>query len=388
MNISDEKYQQLLEYIQGELTWQEAGEIELWINDSDDNKEIYNSILKDYMYVRFSHRSDLISKERSREKINSQLRKSGSRLFYYSVAASIVILLGISSLFIFENISFDKEKVVVAENNIVPGEKKAVLYLSSGEKVDISDNNSLLKEVEGTEISIDSLKGITYKNRNTIESKKLVYNKVVVPRGGEYMATLADGTKVWLNAESELRYPVSFSAKNRVVFLKGEAYFDVTKDKNKPFIVSVNNFRLKVFGTEFNVNAYNINKIKTVLVEGAVGIRKKGTKKNSMLKPGQLGSMDMKSGIIEVKDVDVYKYVAWKNGDFVFVNERLESIMEKLSRWYDIKVFFQNEEVRDVMLSGDMKRYEDPKDFLYFVERSSDVRFKIKGKTVIISKKK
>lgn len=387
MGISEEKYKELLDFIHGELSESDAKKVELWINIDDENRQAYERILKDYMFVKFYNRSILIDKDNSYKSINGKLNKPVRKLHWYSVAASIIILLGISSLLIYDTISFKDDRSIVAPTKILPGKKKAVLYLSSGKKINISNENSTLKDVKGIDIKIDSLKGISYITNKEVKEANLIYNRVVVPRGGEYMATLADGTKVWLNSDSELRYPVDFTGDNRMVFLKGEAYFDVTKDKNKPFIVSIDDFRLKVFGTQFNVNSYDKDEIETVLVEGSVGLKKKGDAKENMLEPGQLGCMNINSGKVEIKNVDVNNYIAWKHGEFVFVNESLESIMEKLARWYDLEVFFQNEDCKHVMFSGNMRKYNNPEEFLFFIEKSSDVKFRVKGKTVILYSK-
>ena len=387
MNISDEKYKLLIDFILGELDFEQTQEIEQWINLNSENKNIYKNILREYMLVRFSCKDEFIDKDKSYSSINELLVKPRKNLFYYSIAASVVILLGIASLFVINNKTENTVLDPIAETKITPGGQKAVLYLSSGEKLNISDSNTSLNEIDGTSVLIDSLSGVSYKKKGKPEDKKLIYNKIVVPRGGEYSATLSDGTKVWLNAESELRFPVDFVGDKRVVYLKGEGYFEVAHDKNKPFILSVNDFRLKVFGTEFNVNAYNHDVIETVLVNGSVGLRKVGTGKEHLLKPGQLGSLEMGSGKVVVNDVDVSQYIAWKNGDFVFVNENLESIMTKLGRWYDVDVFYQNSECKELRFSGDMKRYDDIRDFLFFIEKSSDVKFRIKGRSIIIGKK-
>lgn len=387
MNVSDEKYELIISYILGELSDDEVKALELWINECSENKSIYEEILKDYMFVRFSHKDKLIDKDKSYTAISELLIKPRRTLFYYSVAASIIVMFAIGSLLVINNKSVDTVVDKVADTKILPGEQKAVLFLSSGEKLNVSDNNTSLKESDGTSVVIDSLKGVSYERKGNVLDKKLIYNKIVVPRGGEYSATLSDGTKVWLNAESELRFPVDFIGDKRVVYLKGEGYFQVAHDKNKPFILSINDFRLKVFGTEFNVNAYKKDIVETVLVNGSVGLHKVGADKQQMLKPGELGALDMESGHVTVSEVDVNQYIAWKNGDFVFVNEDLESIMTKLGRWYDLEVFYQNSECKELRFSGDMKRYDDIKDFLFFIEKSSDIKFRIKGRSVIIGKK-
>lgn len=190
------------------------------------------------------------------------------------------------------------------------------------------------------------IKCLFYDGAQVIESKKTLYNKIIVPRGGEFFLTLSDGTEVWLNADSELEYPVNFVADERAVKLRGEAYFKVKKDTTKPFRVTSGEYRLQVYGTEFNMNTYHQEEIQVVLVQGAVGFRANLSTPELRLKPNQLGVANELTGKTEIKEVDVYPYIAWKNQDVVFMNERLESIMEKIERWYDVNVFFQNDSLK------------------------------------------
>ena len=211
-----------------------------------------------------------------------------------------------------------------------------------------------------------------------------LFNRLVVPRGGEFMITLEDGTKVWLDAETELRYPTNFDAQNRVVYLKGEAYFEVAKMEGKPFVVKIDQMSVNVLGTKFNVNNREAGVVQTVLVEGSVKL--KSPRGEVLMEPNQKAEYHGGDEWV-VEEVDVSPYVAWKDGNFVFDNESLERIMNKLSSWYDVNVFYANEEVKNVKLTGDMMRYKDIQELLYFFEKISDVKFLIKNRTVTVSYK-
>lgn len=243
-----------------------------------------------------------------------------------------------------------------------------------------------LEERDGTALQVSENGQIAYhsgKDDKVAEEKgEDVMNRLLVPRGGEFSLTLADGTCVWLNAETELLYPVRFNGKQRVVQLKGEAYFKVAKNQDMPFLVQVGDVAVKVYGTEFNMNTYD--GVETVLVTGAVSMNQGN--REVMLKPNQKGVFDPSKGEILVENVNVLPYVAWKNGDFIFQNESLGSIMDKLSRWYGLEVFYQNGELRDVRLSGNLKRYKDVKELFHSFEKISDTHFKVQGNTVFISK--
>ena len=211
-----------------------------------------------------------------------------------------------------------------------------------------------------------------------------VMNRIEVPRGGEFSLELADGSQVWLNAESELRYPARFSGDKRAVYLKGEAYFSVATDSARPFVVEAEGVSVRVYGTEFNVSTQQEGRVETVLVRGAVGMRH--GEEEMRLEPNQLGVFVKADGSMRSQEVDVLPYVAWRTGDFVFKDETLESIMDKLARWYDLEVFFQNGDLRDVRLSGNLKRYKDVRELFRSFEKISEARFSVNGKTVVIGK--
>ena len=213
----------------------------------------------------------------------------------------------------------------------------------------------------------------------------MVYNTIDIPIGGEYQLVLADGTKVWLNADSKLRFPVSFTAERREVYLEGEAYFEVAKDSEHPFIVHISRGAIEVLGTGFNVRDYREEqKTVTTLVQGKVVYRsERQPGREIMLEPG-FQIKDEEGGSLQPRKVDVILYTGWKDGKYVFENATLEEIMQVLSRWYDIAVFYKREEVKKLHFTGDLERYKTINDFLEFMEIGGNVRFSIKGKTVLI----
>ena len=255
------------------------------------------------------------------------------------------------------------------------------------EQIQLTKSTQKIQEQDGSVLKIDSVMGVQYDSLSTKRAEKPIYNKIVVPRGGEYFVTLSEGTKVWLDADSELEYPVFFSGDFREVKLKGNAYFCVTKKNDKPFVVRAGEFSLKVYGTEFNVNAYDLQNIETVLVNGSIGFKANVSTPERMMAPNELAVSDSRTGLSEIHQVDIYPYIAWKNQNIVFVNERLESIMEKMARWYDVTVFFQDESLKDLRFDCNMRRYTDIRDLFFFLEKTSNARFALNGRTVVISKK-
>ena len=376
----------LIAFLSGELDEREEENVRVWLEASQENRNAYESLMKDYLRIRWVQEDVHIREEQAKKIIFSSLKKKRNLTPYYGVAASIAVLL-IVTLFFFirEDKQVVSEKLVVSE--IKPIQSKAMLVLSTGEQIQLTKSTQKIQEQDGSVLKIDSVMGVQYDALSTQRVEKPIYNKIVVPRGGEYFVTLSEGTKVWLDADSELEYPVFFSGDFREVKLKGNAYFCVTKKNDKPFVVRAGEFSLKIYGTEFNVNAYDLQNIETVLVNGSIGFKANISTPERMMAPNELAVSDSRTGQSEIHQVDIYPYIAWKNQNIVFVNERLESIMEKMARWYDVTVFFQDESLKDLRFDCNMRRYADIRDLFFFLEKTSNARFALNGRTVVISKK-
>ena len=376
----------LIAFLSGELDEREEENVRVWLEASPENRNAYESLMKDYLRIRWVQENVQIREEQAKKIIFSSLKKKRNLTPYYGVAASIAVLL-IVTLFFFirEDKQIVSEKLVTSE--IKPIQSKAILVLSTGEQIQLTKSTQKIQEQDGSVLKIDSVMGVQYDSLSTKRAEKPIYNKIVVPRGGEYFVTLSEGTKVWLDADSELEYPVFFSGDFREVKLKGNAYFCVTKKNDKPFVVRAGEFSLKVYGTEFNVNAYDLQNIETVLVNGSIGFKANESTPERMMEPNELAVSDSRTGLSEIHQVDIYPYIAWKNQNIVFVNERLESIMEKMARWYDVTVFFQDESLKDLRFDCNIRRYTDIRDLFFFLEKTSNARFALNGRTVVISKK-
>ena len=376
----------LIAFLSGELDEREEENVRVWLEASPENRNAYESLMKDYLRIRWVQENVQIREEQAKKIIFSSLKKKRNLTPYYGVAASIAVLL-IVTLFFFirEDKQIVSEKLVTSE--IKPIQSKAILVLSTGEQIQLTKSTQKIQEQDGSVLKIDSVMGVQYDSLSTKRAEKPIYNKIVVPRGGEYFVTLSEGTKVWLDADSELEYPVFFSGDFREVKLKGNAYFCVTKKNDKPFVVRAGEFSLKVYGTEFNVNAYDLQNIETVLVNGSIGFKANESTPERMMEPNELAVSESRTGLSEIHQVDIYPYIAWKNQNIVFVNERLESIMEKMARWYDVTVFFQDESLKDLRFDCNMRRYTDIRDLFFFLEKTSNARFALNGRTVVISKK-
>ncbi len=384
MNITDKKYQDIVAFISEELTEKERADFELWLNASEQNKKTYQQVLRKVLYTRWSLKSTQVNTELEFNKFEKRMGARMRYLSFAAVAASIILLFSIAVPYLLNDQTIENENLAQSVQ-IEPGKRGAELILSSGKSV-LLEGNKEIKELDGSLIEIDSLKGIEY-SAEAKSTPKEIYNTLRVSRGQEFDILLADGTRVWLNAESELRYPVQFVGDKRQVYLKGEAYFDVEPNKEKAFVVNSYGQQVKVYGTEFCVDTYNQNEIKTILVEGSVGVKANAKGIEAKLKPGELGLTNLQTGEINVKQVNVRPYIAWKDGDFVFENQSLEDIMLRLERWYNVKIFFMNEECKAYRFTGDMQRYSEVKDLLYFMEATSNVKFEIKDNAIVVMAK-
>ena len=227
--------------------------------------------------------------------------------------------------------------------------------------------------------------GIVY-SANGNEKRNLQYNVLQTPRGGEYQITLADGSMVQLNSGTQLKFPVVFDKEKREVYLTGEAFFEVQKDEKRPFYVIADGIKIRVYGTSFNVNTHDKERVQTVLVEGSIGLSAEKGGPEYQMKPSQLGEYRRTDASVNVKTVDIEPYVSWKDGFFVFENQTMEQIMNTLSLWYDVDVFYTNEQLKNLHFTGHVKRYDQIDNILKAIKSAVGVTFTIKDRTICISK--
>lgn len=267
---------------------------------------------------------------------------------------------------------------------IRPGTNKAVLTLNDGSIHNLTSSGNLRLTEDGASISNEGTK-LKYTEKNIIP-QKIKYNTLTVPRGGEFSLQLSDGTKVWLNSESVLHYPVQFSEKERRVELTGEAFFEVSRNEKSPFFVESGQQTVEVFGTEFNISCYKENQfVYTTLVNGSVEVFSSNKPENRQtLAPNEQSILGKSDEKISKQAVDPYQYVSWKEGRFVFRDQNLQEIMTKLAKWYDVEVIFANEDLKEIKFTGNLKRYEDFGEVLKKIEKTREVEFEINGKIITI----
>mgnify|MGYP000686541957 FL=1 len=314
-------------------------------------------------------------------------QKSRRMTLRWSIAASIILLVGLFVGRTINGVRDMHEEQELAKNVMQPGTSKAILMMADGKEVVLEQGQNLNILLNERVRVATSNRGIVYEEHG----KGVVteeYNKLTTPIGGEYSLVLSDGTKVFLNADSELKYPVEFSDGKRIVDLKGEAYFEVHKDSLRPFVVRMNGAEVTVLGTSFNVNTYGDDgQIYTTLVNGSVRVSSVKNGQAEVLKPGMQSVMDVQSGQLTVREVDVEPYVAWREGRFVFRAMTLDLIMRQLQRWYDFEVFYQNPELKDYEFRGVIKRDMDLDKVLSVIKVTTNVDFEVKGKVITIIKR-
>ncbi len=300
---------------------------------------------------------------------------------WFRYAAAIIILFGIGAYLRNANKKNIQPPVVAQQTiDIAPGKDGAILTLADGSQVVLDSlGNGVIALQSGSQAAIKN--GELVYNVTGEAAVEMVCNTMTTPKGRQYQITLPDGTKVWLNASSSITYPVSFTGDRREVTIQGEAYFEVAKNKQKPFIVNIDGkSSVEVLGTSFNINAYaNEEVITTTLLEGSVRVEEKVT-----LIPGQQSVSSATNLIPQIIKSDIDRTLAWKNGLFNFDGLDIRAVMRQIERWYDISVQYRNN-IRREIFRGKIERSVPLSDVLDILQEVSDVRFRLEGKTLYVN---
>lgn len=301
---------------------------------------------------------------------------------YLAYAASVALVIGLGWFVLKQNGKSDSGQIPVANNDI--DKHKATLILENGTAIALN-HKTKQKITDGTAVLSDSAKAISYESANAAAN---VYHTLVVPRGGEYKLVMSDGTEVWLNSETRLRYPAILNTTgDRMVYLEsGEAYFKVTKNKHAPFMVNLKGMQVEVLGTSFNINTFN-QKISTTLVEGSIKVNLKG-KPSLYQVPGEQSNFDPQTQNITKSEVDVYPFTSWKDGWLVFNDNSIGEVMDQIGRWYDYKVTFETPELKALRFGGKLRKSKKITDVLFAIERSNELKYKISGQIIYLYSKK
>ncbi|MFE7086987.1 FecR family protein [Sphingobacterium spiritivorum] len=376
-----EKYQQLAsKWLDKTITEEELQVFNAWYeSDPDGIIEISES---------FAQTEGQLA-ERMLKGINSRIHKTRVYSLWtrISVAASVLLLLG-ASFYVYRYSTTEKQhsRQVVSQDSIAPGKSGATLTLANGRKIRLSDAavGELVTEY-GTRISKTADGGLLYDEESAGKSSN-AQNTLSTAKGEMYMMTLPDRTKVWLNSGSALTFSPTFNEQNsRSVTLTGEAYFEVAKDKRRPFVVNTAKQKVTVLGTHFNISSYADEKeVKTTLIEGAVKVHNLQSGTVLLLKPDQQAIVNGEN--LYMQQVDVNEIIAWKNGDFVFGTESFEASMRKIERWYDVEFVYKESDIKDIRLDGWIARSSRLSDVLHKIELAGNIKFEIKGRRILLIK--
>ena len=388
MKHYDEGIIQLIQlYLTGDLSEEEKIKLEEWIRRDIARERLLKEICEEGNIARDLDVYGRVDERVAWEKVvwrgNIRLRYSSRRWGWYRwVAAVMLPLMVVAAGYFVREMQEGTGQRGTEPVSIEPGKSKAILRLADNRMIEITRERETRFDVADGIAATNDSSGMVYPEQ--VAAGEVEYNVLEVPRGGEYTVTLSDGTVVYLNSGSELRYPVAFGTERREVFLSGEGYFDVVKDVERPFFVNADKLKIRVYGTSFNVNTYNLANVETVLVEGNIGIRETNADVEYSVMPGQLALYNREKGTMEIRDVDVRPYVAWKEHEFMFDNESLEEIMNTLSLWYDVDVFFQTASLKQLHFTGHLGRYEEVSHILDAISGVTQVKFSVKGRTIIV----
>ena len=368
----------------GKVNPEQETEIRRWLEEDEAHRQIFREICELYYKLNYAATWEKVDAgkafEASRRKANRIHRLRWQRRILSGVAA--LMMIGLGCLWLQQQPFGELPQTMTESQDIGSGEMKACLTLASGEKVILNADNKMNVDLGFARAVQDSLCGLIYRFKDSVVAPR-EFHTLSVPRAGEYVMVLADGSRVWLNSETELKFPVTFDRDKREVFLSGEAYFEVVKDAGRPFVVVTPRTKTTVLGTSFNIMAYGEEQhTEITLVSGAVTVT--AGKQNCRIVPGYQISVDNESLELQDRLVNVSFYTSWKDGLFDFDDMSLEELGTKLSRWYDVDFFFANREVAEKTFTGAIKRNRSLQFMLDFIQKTSGVRFERKEKTVTV----
>ncbi len=376
--------------ISGQLSQQEKKNLEKWISSSEQNRKLYEKIVDGKNLAERNTVYERIDADEAWNKVSAVFITQHKRriypiLFQYAAAILVPLVMGFTAYWYLNE---KPQKIVQPIAGIVPGTNHAVLVLANGKNVNLStDSIKNVTEDDGTIIK-KSNKELNYAGHVPGNSQKPILNTLIVPQGGEYTLILSDGTRVFVNSMSKLVFPINFTGDKREITLEGEAYFEVFKDKSKPFIVNIKGLQVEVLGTSFNVKAYPDDKRSfTTLVEGKVKLNSGlQTSVVRILEPDQQAVFDPSTSSIVVQKVDARQFMQWTTGKYTFSNQPLDEMMKTLARWYDFSYRFEEASLKNIRFEGGLNKYESIEPILEIINKTGKVKVSVKGKEVLFSK--
>ena len=365
----------------------EIRELMDWLNENDRHRQIFRTCVRETYLIRSGGRWEQIDVSRAKIKVFRRLRKRTVFRRLYPYAAVILLLFGVS-LFFYQKHYFDtKREYSLSEVSALQLYPQQVV-LSIGEDRQVLLDGSRRMEIageQGERIAIADSNRLDYRDFDGVTGDSIFRHTLSVPRGSEYCVTLSDGTRVWMNAMSELSYPEHFIGNQREVELSGEAYFEVSPCPEKPFVVYTQDMQLEVLGTSFNIRAYQEESfLTTTLITGKIRQRYVSTGQELTLAPHEQACFDRAKKSLQVGDADLNAVLAWKEGRILLRDGTLEEIFGELIRWYDFKVSYEKESLKKMRFYLNIDRYADIGGVLEKLERTRGIRFVIRGKEILV----
>ena len=380
-----------------QLSEEERETLKLWLGESGENAEMYKRLMSGQSLTEYSDWVTGFDLSRAMEAIRSKVKRNRQRRIRKSVswvAACVILCLGITFVFYFT--SMDSEQVLTEQMaaQIQPGSAKAILTLGDGRQVALDKKPIELlvnkqQMVTGDSATLNYSIVLPASETEQIQRQEVAeYHTIEVPAGGEYHLVLADGTKIWLNAESSLVFPVEFSGNKRQVILKGEAYFEVTKNRHKPFTVQSDAIRVRVLGTTFNLKSDKRCRIaEATLIEGEIEVKGNKEEGQIILTPGQRAELNKNNGRLTVKQVDAKLDAVWHDNLIPFQKADIFTITKALERFYDVKIILSPDIQTGKTYSGVLKRKSNIESVLKSLQNSIPIDYKIVGNNIFISPK-
>ena len=375
---SIELAEQITKYLKGKLSPEEEVELKKRLHAHPEGEQLLARVQDERSIAAKKEMYASFSADKSWERIRKVTGKKSSgmmyRMFWWAAVFALPLAVAASIFLVNKSKQEDRPQYIVDayfESN------KTMLELPGGKCIALDTVKNVTKELNDFGVTLAEGQGLDYSGLDSVMDAKVEYHKVVVPRGGEYNLKLADGTNVWMFAESEIRFPTRFEGNKREVYLSGEAYFEVHHDPVHPFYVKTKSLDVKVLGTSFNVKAYNnMDVVETSLVEGVVSV------KDNVLRPNMQAVFHKNTGDFSYRKINGESYRLRKERVFVFDEERLDDILQEMARWYDFEIFYQNPEMADKRFGFKLEKYEHVDTLLDILELTGEVRFTMKGKTL------
>jgi hypothetical protein len=397
----------ILKFLTSTISEEELLQLREWLQKPK-NQESFKTYVRDVYNVNLAYNQ--VNVEQAYQKVWNTIQKEKKPIFRlnWRYAAAAILVIALASTYFFRDTIFNDQientTPIIVNNQIEPGEDKATLTLENGEEVTLTKGTQFQTQnaiSNGEEIVYQQLSSpapaLPSGRQSRENNKPQTTNTLTIPRGGQFYIKMSDGTKVWLNSESQLKYPVSFTdgESRQVELVYGEAYFEVspsTKHKGSDFKVVHNKQEVQVLGTAFNIKAYkDETNVYTTLAEGKVSVTpslstslKTSFIEGQKLVPGQQSNLNVNANTLTISEVDVKTEIAWKDGVFNFKEKSLKDIMKVLSRWYDMEVVFENKELENVGFVGVLRKNQDIEDILSLIKSTSINNYEINNKTIIL----